>query len=69
MLFYSFLSAALLNGVLALQMGIYWNARNDKKEKEGDRLTSGVREKKIGLERVEVEKIVDTRPAMVRKLD
>lgn len=69
MLFYSFLSAALLNGVLAIQMGIYWNARSDKKEREGDRLASGVREKKVGLERVEVEKIVDTRPAMVRKLD
>lgn len=79
MLFYSFLSAAVLNGILAIQMGIYWETKVTKKEKDEDRLMSGTREKNVGLERVEVEKMsaVDARPASppagakrhVRKLD
>lgn len=75
-LWWGFVLATALNGVLAIQMALYWNKIDEKKEKV--RLTSAVREKK--LERVEVvggavkEPVRPTSPPgsakrYVRKLD
>lgn len=49
MLWWGFVLAAALNGVLALQMALYWKEKEGKDRKE--RLTTGER---IGLEKVEV---------------
>lgn len=44
MLFWSFVSAAALNGVLAIQMAIYWSKSGSVSVGGLDRLTKGERE-------------------------